>query len=226
MTQFQSSLARFGRKFWQVNLLTVILGIGLLLFAAPAMAHHAMDGRMPSNFFEGWLSGIAHPLIGPDHFAFIVAVGLLGASQLQGSLIPLAFVLAAMLGTGLHLMGVNVPGVELFVSGSILLFGILLAVQNNPKTRTTIALAGAAGIFHGYAYGESIFGAETTPLIAYLVGFTITQLIVAASAFWISKSFLQGPQQSSRLRAIGLVICGIGLAFLSSQIVTVLFSVS
>lgn len=210
-------------RFWQAKILAVVTGVSLLLFAYPAMAHHAMGGKMPSNFFEGFTTGMAHPLIGPDHFAFIVSVGLLAAIKRQGILIPLAFVLSAMLGTGIHLVGLNLPGVELFVSGSILLFGTLLVMKDSPKTTVVVVLAAVAGMFHGYAYGEAIFGAEMTPLLAYLLGFTVIQLIVAASAFWISKTFLERDSQQHPMRSVGLVICGIGLAFLSSQIVDVIF---
>ncbi|HEY9638594.1 MAG TPA: HupE/UreJ family protein [Coleofasciculaceae cyanobacterium] len=215
------------RKFWQAKLLVAITGISLLLFASPAMAHHAMGGKMPSNFFEGFLSGLAHPLIGLDHFAFIVSIGLLAAIKRQGIWIPVAFIVSAMLGTGLHLMGLNLPGVELFVSGSILLFGTLLVLKDSPNTTTIIALAAIAGVFHGYAYGESIFGAQMSPLLAYLLGFTSIQLVVATGTFKISQSFIQRNSQQQlpyNLRSAGLVICGIGLAFLSSQVVNTLFA--
>jgi urease accessory protein len=215
------------RKFWQAKLLVAITGISLLLFASPAMAHHAMGGKMPSNFFEGFLSGLAHPLIGLDHFAFIVSIGLLAAIKRQGIWIPVAFIVSAMLGTGLHLMGLNLPGVELFVSGSILLFGTLLVLKDSPNTTTIITLAAIAGVFHGYAYGESIFGAQMSPLLAYLLGFTSIQLVVATGAFKISQSFIQRNSQQQlpyNLRSAGLVICGIGLAFLSSQVVNTLFA--
>lgn len=222
INQSKTSRSIYFSRLWQAKMLAVISG-SLLLFAHPAMAHHAMGGRMPSNFFEGFMTGMAHPLIGPDHFVFIVSVGLLAAIKRQGILISIAFVLSAMLGTGLHLGGLNLPGVELFVSGSILLSGILLVMKDSPKTTVVVALAAVAGVFHGYAYGEAIFGAEMTPLLAYLIGFSIIQLIVAASAFWISKTFLQRSQQHPSLRSAGLVICGIGLAFLSSQVVDVIF---
>ena len=39
----------------------------------PAFAHHAMDGQMPTSFAQGLLSGLAHPVIGPDHLAFIIS---------------------------------------------------------------------------------------------------------------------------------------------------------
>jgi urease accessory protein len=200
-----------------------LLVSALFLTARPAMAHHAMGGNMPSNFFEGFLSGIAHPLIGPDHLAFIVAVGLLAVSKKQGILIPIAFVISAMIGTGLHLAQLSVPGVELFVSGSVLLFGILLAKKGGLNTLAIATLSGIAGLFHGYAYGEAIFGAEATPKIAYLLGFTVIQLVVSLSAFWFGKTMLKRETADQSLRSVGLIICGVGLAFFATQVIGIAF---
>jgi urease accessory protein len=121
--------APFG-KILRARLLSFLAIMMSLLIATPAMAHHAMAGKMPSTFMEGFLSGLAHPLIGVDHFAFIVASGLLASAKLQGMLIPIAFIASTMLGTGLHYVGINMPGVELLVSGTILVFGILLTQKN------------------------------------------------------------------------------------------------
>ncbi len=230
MSRFRiSSLVRFNKHSWRISLLAALTGTCLLLASTPALAHHMMGSRLPATFFEGFISGLAHPLIGFDHFAFIVSVGLLSATKRQGFLIPIAFVLTAMLGAGLHLMGLTLPGVELFVSGSILLFGLLLVLKDSLDTTIVIGLAAIAGVCHGYAYGESIFGAEMTPLVAYLAGFTAIQLIVAMFAFWVSKVVIlkREPEQQSfaTLRSAGLVICGIGLSFLSSQIVSAIFPV-
>jgi urease accessory protein len=204
--------------------------LALLLIATPAFAHHAMSGKMPSNFFGGFISGLAHPLIGPDHFAFIISVGLLAVTRKQGIFIPVAFILTAMLGTGLHVAKLNISGIELFVSGSVLLFGILLASKNSFNTVAIASLSAIAGLFHGYAYGESIVGAQTTPLLAYLVGFTVIQLAVSLSAFWLGKTFIinreERQSRSNNLRSAGLVISGVGLAFFVSQIISTLFPVS
>lgn len=54
--------------------------LGTMLLAGPAWAHHAMGGEVPGTFAEGLLSGLAHPVIGLDHLAFILAVGLIAAS--------------------------------------------------------------------------------------------------------------------------------------------------
>lgn len=220
-----SKLIRFSQPSWQAGFLASLTIAGLLLSTSPAIAHHATGERLPSNFWEGFMAGLAHPIIGPDHFAFIVSVGLLAAVNRQGMRIPVAFVLAAMAGTGLHLIQLNLPAAEFFISGSVLLFGILLAMKKSPNDWILTGLAAIAGLFHGYAYGESIFGAEMTPLIAYLVGFTVIQLAVAIAAFLVGKAVLKKAteQPSLPLRFAGFVICGVGVAFLSTLIVEMIF---
>lgn len=220
-------LIPLSKTFWQAKLLIILTATSLLLVAPPAMAHHAMGGKMPSKVLEGFLSGLAHPLIGVDHFAFIVAIGLLAAIKRQGLLILIAFNSSAMLGTGLHLLGLNLPGVELLVSSSILIFGVLLVQKNDLKTAPVIGLSVIAGICHGYAYGEAIFGAQMIPVLAYLVGFTCIQLGVAAIAFKLGKQLHQQnvQQQFPSLRSAGLIICGVGMAFLASQLVDALILV-
>jgi urease accessory protein len=231
MNQFKSLNADRLLKGVQRSGLAVISMAALLAVALPAMAHHPMGNKLPANFFEGFASGLGHPVIGLDHVAFIVATGFLAATRKQGILIPIAFVLTAVAGTGLHLSRLDLPGVELLVSGSILLFGILLAMRHSLNLGAIAGLAGIAGLFHGYAYGESIVGAEMTPLMAYLAGFTVIQLAISLVAFWIGRSVLLGRDKSSdsqpntaRLSSAGLVLSGIGLAFFASKLLETMFS--
>lgn len=198
----------------------LLVGISILLSASPAAAHHAFGGKTPSNFFEGFLSGLAHPIIGLDHFAFVVAIGLLAAIKERGIFIPIAFVLTALAGTGIHLMSLDLPVPEVVISASVLVFGIMLALKNSPNSVLMIVLAAIAGLFHGYAYGESIVGAEMTPLVAYLAGFTLIQLAIALLSFQVSKSVMRPvtEQPNLVLRFAGFTIGGAGAAFLSSAI--------
>jgi len=211
----------------QSKALAIAFAFSFLVFASPASAHHAMGGKTPSNFFEGFLSGVAHPVIGVDHLAFIVTVGLFAALKPQGILIPLSFVLSAMLGAGIHLLGLSLPLVELIVSGSILLFGILMTMKNSPNVLVMITLSALAGLFHGYAYGEAIFGAQTTALVSYLIGFTTIQLVISSAAFWVGQKVLKGDfsQVSPSLKSVGLVICGIGAAFFASNLSSLILPV-
>ena len=196
---------------------SILLGISLLLNAAPVLAHHPNGGRIPSTFIEGFLSGIGHPVIGIDHLVFVIAIGLLAAlSSRIGMVIPIAFAIATVIGTAIHLQSVNLPSPELIISASVLVMGILLAKANQTNLALVTILSAIAGIFHGYAYGESIVGAETTALGAYLLGFFAIQLGISAAAFYIGKLVLN--KTSLALRFAGFTIAGIGFAFVSSMI--------
>jgi urease accessory protein len=189
--------------------LTCFLGLSV-----PAVAHHAMDGRLPATFTEGLTSGLLHPVIGPDHFLGIVAVGLLSLGVSRGEWLAVAFVAASVLGTGLHLGSFDVPAAETLVAGSVIVFGTLVLALRSPAHRAWLGrllpVALGAGTLHGYAYGESIVGAGASPLFAYLVGFCAAQagvvLGVRRVCEWISAKGLS----TARLRTISGAVVSLG----------------
>ena len=122
---------------WKIALRATALAlVAIAVTGRPAQAHHMMGGRTPSTFTEGLLSGLGHPVIGIDHLAFILAMGV---------------------------------------------------------------AVGIAGLFHGYAFGESIFGAETSPLAAYLLGLVIVLLGIAGDLFESRLKRLADMKDSSAL---------------------------
>jgi len=173
-------------KYIPENLLrgTLMVSTGLLLIvSSPAFAHHVMDGMTPQTLGQGLLSGLAHPIIGLDHFAFLV-VAMLLICALKGTarfLVPLAFIGATIGGTVLHLGAANIPMSETLVALSVVIGGVLVLTRRYPGAFALSAIFAVSGILHGYAYGESIVGAETAPLLAYLAGFAAIQyaLIIA-----------------------------------------------
>jgi urease accessory protein len=145
-----------------------------------AYAHHPMGGQTPETFSQGLLSGFGHPIIGIDHFAFLVVVTLLSFA-LSGRaryIVPLAFVGATVAGTVYPLGAADLPLAETVIALSVLLGGIAVLLKRSISVLVLGALVGAAGVFHGYAYGESIIGAETSPLLAYLLGFSVIQYAI------------------------------------------------
>src|ERR1700721_4016896 len=73
----------------------ILLAAPCLLVAAPASAHHAMGGP-PSTAIEGFLSGLGHPVIGADHLALLLAVGVIvGVARLSVLLPAFFFVVMA-----------------------------------------------------------------------------------------------------------------------------------
>ena len=189
---------------------------GVLLPLHEASAHHLTGGHVPANFYQGFISGLAHPVIGLDHLAFVVAAGLLSLRFSRGILIPLVFLLMGLVGTGLHIRLVNLPAPEVLVSSSIILFGLLLALPSRFPLFGIVFLAGLAGIAHGYAYGETIVGAKMTPLAAYLIGFTLIQFAVAMLARYVGRMIF-APKVAHGVmaqRIAGLGLSSVGLVFL------------
>ncbi|MEL6928487.1 MAG: HupE/UreJ family protein [Cyanobacteria bacterium J06600_6] len=159
-----------------VSVSSAIFGLNVLFNVAPALAHHPNGGEIPSTFTQGLLSGSGHPVIGIDHLVFVIAIGLLAALRPKlGMVIPTAFVVATAVGTIIHLQSVDLPAAELIISASVLVMGIFLAQAKQTNIGILAALGAIAGVFHGYAYGESIVGAETVALGAYMFGFCSIQ---------------------------------------------------
>ncbi len=197
-----------------------LAAIVTLVFIQPAVAHHPFGGETPTNFWQGFLSGLGHPVIGVDHFIFVIAVGFLAATLAIGKIgIPISFILATLAGTGIHLFSIDLPIPELIISTSVLAIGVLLVLQNNLNVLAVIGFTVMAGLFHGYAYGEAIVGAEMNPLLAYLLGFACIQLLIAITAYQVGEKLLKKSDQPGLyFRFAGFTICGIGAAFLSSML--------
>jgi urease accessory protein len=71
-----------------------------------------MGGTAPLTFIDGLLSGLGHPVIGPDHLAFLLAIGVaIGAGGLNLAL-SLVFVIATCVGLAFHVNTIDVPGVR------------------------------------------------------------------------------------------------------------------
>jgi urease accessory protein len=195
----------------------MLIAAALIALAEPAFVHHLMGGKMPSTFGEGILSGLGHPVIGIDHFAAVVAVGCLAAAHRAGAALAVAFVAAMMCGVAVHLQAVTVPADEILVALSVIALGAILLRRRDLPVAGALALFVLVGLIHGYALGESIFGAERTPLAAYLVGLAIIQSAVALAAMALARAFARS--DAVKLRLIGAGIAGIGLAVLVQQIV-------
>jgi urease accessory protein len=168
----------------------IVASISGLMAFTQVHAHHAMAGATPETFWQGFLSGVGHPVIGVDHLAFIIVAGILAFSldSLRARLIvPVVFAAATVGGALAHLQAAALPMSETVIALSVLLGGLLvLARVELPLLALSVAVGGF-GVFHGYAYGESIIGAEQTPLLAYLAGFALVQVaLITAVALGLS----------------------------------------
>jgi len=173
-----------------------------------------MDGALPQTLAQGFLSGLAHPLIGLDHAAFIIAAGVLLAALRGGLWGLVALVVGTLGGAALHLAGLDIPYGEIGVALSVVLAGALVAAGRRIPLAALAAGLACAGLLHGHAYAESIFGAEATPLGAYLVGFSLIQLAVGTTAFLAQRRFAAATWRRPLARALGAVVGATGAVFL------------
>jgi urease accessory protein len=155
------------------------IAVVLLGGSVTLSAHHMTGGKVPVGAVQGFLSGLAHPVLGLDHLAVVLALGLLSVTIRRGKSIPFAFLLASIAGTAVHLMSIDLMASQLAAAASTVCLGAVLFTRRPNTPGLVIAIASFAGIFHGYAYAESIVGAESAPLVAYLLGFTMMQYGIA-----------------------------------------------
>ncbi|WP_216920593.1 HupE/UreJ family protein [Synechococcus sp. CCAP 1479/9] len=190
--------------------LVAVCGLPLLL-AAPASAHHLMDlTGMKPGVVSGLLSGLAHPILGPDHLLFLLAIGLVGIVQ------PFRWVLA-LLGCGLvgNALGLALPGfpwIEPLVALSVALTGLVLARRLPP------AVLVPAFLLHGYALSGAVLGWEPTPIAFYLVGLLVSQSLLLLVALTAVRRWRRRASSGAVNIAAGLLM-GIGLAFTWSALV-------
>jgi urease accessory protein len=187
-----------------------VLAVALVAAVQPAWAHHVMDGNLPQTFLQGLLSGFGHPVIGIDHFAAIVGVGILAALAGRSAAVVLAFSVAVVAGVGLHLGGMDLPATELLVGLTTLLLGALVIVRQSMGAGLAALLFAVAGLVHGYALGESIMGAEASPLVAYLLGLLVIQTAIAVAVYGVVLALARWPARTTGLTAVGAVVALVG----------------
>ena len=184
------------------------LMIAAAAFTLPgvALAHTGHDE------VSGLASGILHPITGADHLLAMLAVGLI-AALCGGRMLwatPLTFVGAMLVGAGLGLLGMALPGVESWILASVVLLGLVAAVprQHLPGS---LLLAGTAlfGLFHGYAHGAE--APATGSVAGYLIGFALATAALHGLGIVAGR---QLPSMAARSAGLAIALSGVGLAAL------------
>ena len=197
----------------------------LLTFAGNAVAHHPLGGEVPETMVHGLLSGLGHPVIGFDHFAFILAIGVLATFQSHRLAIPFGFVTGTFIGTFLTLAGVELPYAELVITLSVLFAGIAVMRGKSMAAMPVFVMISIAGLFHGWAYGAAIVGAEATPLIAYLFGFGSIQLaLMFGAGFLVRQIWRATSMVELKPRLAGALFAGVGLTYLVEHVEDFVFA--
>jgi urease accessory protein len=185
---------------------------GALLFAATAASAHTGEAAG-----GGFVTGFLHPILGWDHVAAMVAVGLWGAFLGPPAiwLLPVTFPLVMALGGALGVVGVPIPGMEFGIAASALIIGAAVMLALRPPLVVAAVIVGFFAIFHGHAHGTEMPGAASP--LAYAAGFVIgTGLLHLAG---ISLGLLARSQTGAlAVRGMGAVIALAGLGFLTGTL--------
>jgi len=198
----------------------------ILTTATAASAHHPLGGMTPTSFTEGFLSGLGHPVIGFDHLAFVIAVGLIAAFHRNRVLMPAAFVAGTVGGAVLTLAAVTLPVAELVITGSVIAGGAVAMRGRVTDLRMAGGLAAGAGLFHGWAYGATIIGAEITPILAYLAGFGLVQMTIAIGVATLVHTVWKAlDAEALQPRLAGAVVAGVGVTYMVEIVEGVIFPV-
>lgn len=187
--------------------LSLLPALVLLTLPAAALAHEA------EGVAGGFVSGFLHPMLGPDHLAAMVAVGLWGAVLGRPAVwvLPVAFPLVMAAGGVLGILGAPLPAVEPGIAASALVLGVMVALWVKPPLWAAAALVAVFAVFHGHAHGEEMPAAAAPA--AYGVGFVLgTGLLHLVG---IGFGALAGSAAGrTAVRLGGGVIAAAGLGFL------------
>lgn len=132
--------------------------VALVAACAPALTW-AHTGAGDAHVHAGFVAGLLHPFTGLDHLAAMVAVGIWSALAVRPVWVaPLAFVAMLLAGALAAFGGLVVPAVEPMIAASLLVLGLLLALQARLPAGAVVALVGAFAFFHGAAHGNELAG--------------------------------------------------------------------
>ena len=169
-----------------------------------------------TTFTHGVLSGIGHPILGFDHLFFVIAVGIVAAMTGRLLSAPLGYIAGMLGGIALITNGVALPYVEFVIAGSLILLGGLAASGRAMSAPMAMALFAGAGLFHGWAFGQTITGQEAgmsaAVLGGYLLGLVAVQYLISVAAGWLAT---RGIASAADLkpRLAGAVVAGVGVTF-------------
>jgi urease accessory protein len=204
------------RVFFHLIGCSAILAAAFFLGIGTASAHDLMGGRTPLTFAEGLFSGVGHPIISPDYLAFLLALGIAVGVFRLSFINPLLFVVAMICGVAMHVAGFYLPAADLIVSVSVLIAGLMLIIEERIPPAWWMSVVIAAGLFHGYSYGDSIDGAEPIPLVAYVIGLAAVQMTMTIGVAFATRGLWKLWSMAPRLA--GAAFCGVGFAALVTQL--------
>ena len=187
------------------------LGAAFLILVTFSVSAHAHADA--ATLAGGFATGFMHPVLGWDHVAAMVAVGLWGAFLGEKAVwtLPVVFPVVMAAGGVLGLLGVPLPFVEEGIALSAIVIGAMIATASRPPLWVAAIVVGAFAVFHGYAHGLEL--PASTAAFPYSVGFVVATglLHLAGITFATVGRWRWGELV---VRAGGALIAGCGAWFM------------
>jgi urease accessory protein len=150
----------------------------LILLSSLLGLSQAALGHTGIGVTHGFMAGFMHPWQGVDHLLVMFAIGLwgclLGGKQVWA--LPLSFLMLMAVGAGLSFAGFALPHAELWVTASVLVFGLVIGLNWRASAIFATLLVAVVGLCHGYVHAaEMTVGAAQSQ---YAVGFLCATVCV------------------------------------------------
>ena len=193
--------------------------LALAALASPlgALAHEGHHHAHSPGAVEAFTQAIAHPFTGADHLAAMLAVGVWSALAVRPAWrAPVAFVALLLAGALAGLAGLHIPGVEPMIAASVLVLGLLVAVQQRLSWTWAAGLVGVFAFFHGAAHGAELAdGASAFSLsaLAALAGMALGSAALHLGGMGLGHAVLQRHRWLST--ACGIATAGLGVFMLT-----------
>jgi len=180
--------------------------------AAPlsALAHPGTD----EGGHHGFLAGMLHPLVGADHLAAMVAVGLWSALVARKAwpdllVAPAGFAAMLLAGAVAGLGGFSMAGVEPMIAASLLVLGLLVATRLRLAAPAAALLVGAFAVFHGIAHGHELAGQPDAA--ATLAGMLAATVVLHAAGIACGWALRHRSRWLPRVAGIAVALFGAAL---------------
>ncbi|QLE55969.1 HupE/UreJ family protein [Nostoc sp. TCL26-01] len=170
-----------------------------------------------SNFGDGFLWGVADPVLHFDSLVNTLAIGYIASGMMQAAFITGSLIVATVLGGLMSLSHMNLPGAEIAIAVASLVLSILLVTPNRPHWFILAVLGAIAGLSLGYLDSQSIIQVGGISQFTYLLGMVLSLYAVVTSAKKIGQAMNQ-ETMSSVYRFVGLAILGISIVCLGNVI--------
>ena len=192
----------------------------LALAGLPAAALAHMGGQPHTHgLADSLLQGLVHPFTGPDHLAAMLAVGAWSALAFprprSAWRVPAAFVALLVAGAAAGLAGLWMPGVEPMIAASVLVLGLLVAVQKRMPWVLAAALAGVFALFHGAAHGHELAGNTGLAALGALAGMALGSALLHVAGMALGHVVMQRHQWLARVAGAATALLG---AFLLTRL--------